>query len=277
MNVSAIWERIYFTKNPKSLKSQAVSMALALSLLSAGGVQAEALNLFVAASMSNAFNKIIASFEITHQGTEVRKNFASSGNLAKQIEQGAPADIYVSANPKWMNYLADKKLIDADRHNIFAYNSLVFIGDRTSSANLPLTLKDLVRMDRIAIGNPAYVPAGQYAKQALENYGIYKQLKSERRLIFTKDVRQALIYTERGEVEGAFVYKTDALLATRATILLPVAHNLYDQVVYPVGLTVSANNKDIAKTFYQFLQSPEVKSILEEYGFITDPKQLNSL
>jgi len=237
---------------------------LLLQICSVVTVQAQPVNLSVAASMTDAFKEIITGFSAAHPAAQLRPNFASSGSLAKQINQGAPADIYVSANPKWMKYLLEKQMIAPGTDRIFAYNKLVFIGERNSTG---LSLAGLVSLGRIALGSPRSVPAGQYAKQAMDRAGIYTVLEQERKLVMAKDVRQALLYADRGEVDGAFVYKTDALLATKAKILFTVPDDLYDRVSYPLALTISGAKKDMAIAFYDYMGSAEAIAILSRYGF----------
>jgi molybdate transport system substrate-binding protein len=227
-------------------------------------VQAQTIHLSVAASMTDAFKEMMADFAEKHPTVEFLPNFASSGSLAKQIEQGAPSDIFISANPKWMKYLAEKQLIAAGTDRIFAYNQLVFVGEKKSTE---VSLKNLTTLDLIALGSPQNVPAGQYAKQAMEQVGVYAELERENKLIMAKDVRQALIYADRGEVEGAFVYKTDALLAKKAKILFIVPQDLYDRISYPLALTTEGVKNESAKAFYDYMSSPEAIAILTKYGF----------
>jgi molybdate transport system substrate-binding protein len=228
--------------------------------------QAQTIHVSVAASMTDAFKEIMASFTLQHPYVQFLPNFSSSGSMAKQIEQGAPADIYVSANPKWMDYLVEKQMIEPATEHIFAYNGLAFIGQKESTI---LSLKDLLRLDRIALGNPQNVPAGQYAKQAMDNAGIYGILKKDRKLIMAKDVRQALLYADQGEVDGSFVYTTDALLAAKAEILFIVPDELHERIAYPLALTAAGAKNEVAVTFHQYLQGPEVRAILKQYGFET--------
>ncbi|MCI5223022.1 MAG: molybdate ABC transporter substrate-binding protein, partial [Candidatus Electrothrix sp. AR4] len=199
-----------------------------------------------------------------HPAAKIRPNLASSGSLAKQIEQGAPADVYISANPKWMQYLMAQQLIAPKTERIFAYNKLVFVGEKRSS---PLTLDGLAGLERIALGSPKNVPAGQYAKQALDHAGMYTLLAEKHKLVMAKDVRQALMYADRGEVDGAFVYQTDALLAQNAQILFTVPDELYDRVAYPLGLTLAGAKKESARAFYEYMRSSAAKAVLEKYGF----------
>ena len=225
---------------------------------------AETVYLSAAASMTDALKEIITDFAATHPAAQVRPNFASSGSLAKQIEQGAPGDLYISANPKWMRYLVEQQLIAPDTDRIFAYNKLVFIGEKRSA---PLTLDNLADLERIALGSPRSVPAGQYTKQALEHTGVYALLAQQRKLVMAKDVRQALLYADRGEVDGAFVYQTDALLARTAKILFTVPNDLYNRVAYPLGLTLAGAKNTSAKALYEYMSSPEAKAVLKKYGF----------
>lgn len=227
-------------------------------------VSADTVYLSAAASMTDGIKEIVTGFSKAHPRTNIQSNFASSGSLAKQIDQGAPADVYISANPKWMNYLLRQQLIAPDTDRIFAYNKLVFVGEKRAT---PLTLEKLTKLERIALGSPKSVPAGQYAEQALKHAKIYSSLAQQRKLVMAKDVRQALLYADRGEVDGAFVYQTDALLARHAEILFTVPDELYDRVAYPLGLTVSGVKKASAKALYAYLSSPEAETILKKYGF----------
>ncbi|SDO57025.1 molybdate ABC transporter substrate-binding protein [Desulforhopalus singaporensis] len=237
---------------------------LALSLWCHGFAYGESLYVSVAASMTDAFKEIISAYPGDDPDDRILPNFASSGSLAKQIAQGAPADLYVSANPKWMRFLADNHMIDEATRRIFAFNKLVFVGRSGGGVS---QLAQLTSLEKIAIGTPQSVPAGQYAKQAMEGAGIYQPLKRDRKLVMAKDVRQALLYADRGEVDGAFVYRTDALLAQNAAVLFTVPDELYDRVSYPLALTVSGSKKALAVSFYEFIGSPQVSQILSKYGF----------
>ena len=228
-------------------------------------VQAQTIHLSIAASMTDVFKELMVGFAAKHTSVKFLPNFASSGSLAKQIYQGAPADIFVSANPKWMKYLVTEQLIAAGTDRIFAFNQLVFVGEKKTNE---LSLEGLIGMERIALGSPQSVPAGQYAKQAMEGAGVYAALKQAKKLVMAKDVRQALIYADRGEVDGAFVYKTDALLTTKAQILFTVPQELYDRVAYPVALTSLGEKNDLAKAFYQYINSAEAITTLVKYGFV---------
>ncbi|WP_339137420.1 MAG: molybdate ABC transporter substrate-binding protein [Candidatus Electrothrix sp. GW3-4] len=225
---------------------------------------AETVYLSAAASMTDAIKEIITDFHVSHPQVKIQTNFGSSGGLAKQIDQGAPGDLYISANPKWVNYLVEKQLIAPKNNRILAYNKLVFLGEKRSS---PLTLEKLTELERIAIGSPKSVPAGQYSKQTLEHAKIYTALRQANKLVLAKDVRQALLYADRGEVDGAFVYRTDALMARNAEILFTVPDDYHDRVAYPVGLTASGAKKAAAKALYEYMGTPDAKKVLQQFGF----------
>jgi molybdate transport system substrate-binding protein len=221
------------------------------------------INLSVAASLKEVLNELSDSYAKTHPDVKFLKNYGASGALVKQIENGAPSDIFISANLEWMDYLKSKKLTDTATIGTFTYNTLVFAGTPGKASSM----QDLVKLERIGIGSPKSVPAGEYATEAFKKAGINKQL--EKKLVFAKDVRECLMYAERGEVDGAFVYRTDALLAKQVKILFTVPQELYPRVTYPMSLTVTgAKNKDAAG-FFVYLQGDEAKAVLAKYGFAT--------
>jgi len=237
---------------------------LLLQLCAAAGLQAETVRLSVAASMTDALKEITANYTAQHEDMTVLPNFGASGALAKQIEQGAPADLFISANPDWVNYLAEKKLLALDTKKTFAFNKLVFVG---SPKGADFILKQVADLKQVAIGNPRNVPAGQYAKQALENLGIYAAMEQAQKFVLAQNVRHALLYADQDEVDGAFVYKTDALLAKQAKIILTVPENLHERITYPMALTAAGAKNKAAKALYVYLAGAEAKAVLEKFGF----------
>lgn len=216
-----------------------------------------------AASLKDVVGELEAMFAKNNAGVTFQNNFGASGAVAKQIENGAPADLFFSANVQWMNYLKDKKFLDDRTIRTLAFNTLVFVGKPDLKVK---TMQDVVSLSRIAIGSPKSVPAGEYAVQAFKKAGIDKQL--ENKLVMAKDVRACLMYADTGEVSGAFVYKTDAdLMAKNVKILFVVPQNLYPRVTYPVALTAAGTKKAEAVAFYTFLKSPEAEKVLLKYGF----------
>lgn len=245
------------------MKRAIVSLfACCLALFAARPASAADLHLFCAASLREAVNEIAANYLKTHPEVKFVKNFGASGTLARQIVNDAPADIFISANVEWLDYLEDRKLVQPTCSGTFAYNTLVFAGSTTRRI---ARMQDLALLQSIAIGSPKSVPAGEYAMDAIRKAGLETELAP--RLVFAKDVRESLIYAERGEVDGAFVYRTDALLARKAKILFVVPRGLYPRVSYPAALTVRGAKSGEARAFYRYLFSSEARTILARYGF----------
>ncbi len=220
-------------------------------------------NLAVAASLKEVVNELSAAYAKEHPGVSFIGNFGASGALAKQIESGAPADLFISANQEWMDYLNGKSLIVPETAGTFAYNSLVFAGAPGKAA----ALADLVKLEKIAIGSPKSVPAGNYAMEALTRAGLAAAV--EPKLVMAKDVRECLLYAERGEVDGAFVYKTDTLLSKSVGILFTVPQEFYARVTYPLALTAGGAKNPEVVAFLAYLKGPAGSVVLERYGFAT--------
>jgi molybdate transport system substrate-binding protein len=241
-------------------------IAAVLGFLMLANMQAMAaqVNVSAAASLKEAVGEMADKYATTHPGVTIQKNFGASGALAVQIENGAPADIFISASNEWIDYLINKTLLDAKTRENFAYNALVFAGATTKRVG---GMNDLVKLDRIAIGSPKSVPAGDYAMESMKNARVDQKLAAK--LVMAKDVRECLTYAEMGQVDGAFVYRTDAMQAKRAKILFVVPEKLHSRVVYPMALTLSgAVNGDAKNFFVWMLKSSDAKSILKKYGFI---------
>ncbi len=223
------------------------------------------INLFAAVSLKEVINELSDAYARNHRGVTFRKNYGGSGALAKQIENGAPADIFISANTEWLDYLKTKKLADEKSIDTLAYNVLVFAGRPELKTT---SLQEVASLGKLAVGSPKSVPAGEYAMAAFKKAGIDRQM--EKKLVMARDVRECLMYAERGEVDGAFVYRTDALQAARSVrIHFTVPQDYYPRVTYPMALTVAgARNKD-AVAFYAVLKSAEARAVLTKHGFIT--------
>lgn len=239
------------------------AILLLLLLLCAVPAMAGEVNLSVAASLKDVINELAAKYEKAHPGTVFVKNFGASGALAGQIENGAPADLFISANTKWMDHLKGKKLVDEKSIGDFTKNSLVFTGTTKKKVT---GMKDLAKLDKIGIGSPKSVPAGEYAETAIKNAGMDQQLQGK--LVMAKDVRECLMYAELGEVDGSFVYRTDAMQGNKTRLLFTVPQKLYPEVVYPIALTSKAATNNDAKGFFAYLKGREAKSVLKKYGFV---------
>jgi molybdate transport system substrate-binding protein len=239
-------------------------LAILLFLWLPVSVKAGEVHLSVASSMAGPMQEMVSLFTRDHPDVSILLNSAASGSLAKQIIQGAPAHLFISANQKWMDYLLQKELISRNTVTVLTHNRLVFIGLPNPGIS---TTKDIRTLHSIAIGSPRSVPAGEYAAQAMEAAGIYNDLLQAHKLVMAKDVRQALLYADRGEVDGAFIYKSDALLAKDALILFSVPEDQHAPVSYPMGLTLRGSTNSDAITFYRFLKTNPVRSILKRHGF----------
>jgi molybdate transport system substrate-binding protein len=248
------------------LKAVILSVFLLLANIPAISANVVEINVSAAASLKDALLDIMSGFKKTMPDSMVLINFGASGTLAKQIVQGAPADLFVSADGKWIDYLLKEGKCVAETQYTLASNTLVFVGKKRMAID---SLVDLKGLQRIAIGSPASVPAGNYAVQALRAAGVYEELEKEKKLVMAQDVRQALLYADRGEVDGAFVYKTDALLAEHAVVILTVDANLHDRITYPMVVTTAGVERPEVKAFTAYLRSPEAQVVLKEYGFET--------
>ena len=244
--------------------------ALAIALPScgprAGQRSSQTIVVLAAVSVENAFVKI-SNLYTARTGTKVNFSFGASGTLEKQIEAGAPVDVFASAGEKEMDQLETQALIQPDTRADFAGNALVVV----ARANSKLKLSSFAQLDepqvkRLAIGNPKTVPAGFYARQALQSLHLWPRLKS--RLIFAEDVRQVLDYVMRGEVDAGIVYATDVMIARgKARQVATAPDAAYGPVRYPIAVVKGSAHPEAAKQFIKLVLSPEGESILSSYGF----------
>ena len=244
-------------------------LALIMSLLAlclvagcSNPLQEDKVTVQAAASLQNAMTEIADKFKAQHnlKDDQLVLNFAGSGTLRQQIEQGAPANIFVSADEKNMQMLADKGLV-SDVTPLVT-NELVMV---TPTGHEPITIHDLIKARGIVIGNPETVPAGHYAQEALEKANLWVYMAPS--LIYAKDVRAVLAYVEKGAADVGFVYKTDALVAgDKVSIAEVLPADSHDPIIYPIGV-VSKNDSKLTREFYEYLLSDEAQAILAQYGF----------
>ncbi|MDQ1275584.1 MAG: molybdate transport system substrate-binding protein [Euryarchaeota archaeon] len=228
--------------------------------------ESEAIIVSAAASLTEAFTDMESQFEAENPGVDVNFNFAGSGNLRTQIEGGAPVDVFASADEKNMDILAGEELIDNSTRKDFAQNSLVLIVPANSDLNIT-GIEDLTspEVGRIAIGNPDTAPVGKYTTQTLTEAGIWDQL--ENKTVLADDVKQVLVYVERGEVDAGFVYMTDAKTADPETIKIVTNVTVSTPISYPIAVVSVSENKEEAQSFLNYVTGEEGQEILEEYGF----------
>jgi molybdate transport system substrate-binding protein len=224
---------------------------------------------FAAASTTDAVTEICELFMEKKLGTATF-SFGSSSTLAKQIENLAPADIFISANIEWMDYLDEKELIDSSSRIDLLGNKIVLIAPADSTIQQidmaeHVDLVGLLGDGRFAMGDPNHVPAGIYAKQALENLDIWKSV--ENAIAPSKTVREALMLVERGEAPLGVVYSTDAAITNKVRIVGELPIDSHTPIVYPVAIVSERKTPDV-ETLFQFLKGPEAKAIFEKHGFL---------
>ncbi len=228
---------------------------------------ASELTVSAAISLKNALEEIAKSYESKHNGIKVMFNFGASSDLARQIEGGAPVDIFASAALKDADYLESKGLLIGTSRANFAKNAVVLVSPRQSPAHLA-SFADLIsdKVKRIAVGNPKTVPAGRYAAEVLDYYRIAPKIKDK--LIYAENVRQVLDYVARGEVDAGIVYSTDALIRMKDVVVDAVApEKSHNPVIYPIAVVKGTKNEAAAKSFIAFILSGEGRAVLKRYGF----------
>lgn len=236
--------------------------ALVLALFCPLSAHASELTVSGASSLANAFDEMKQAFEKTHPGLKVNTNYAASNPLLRQIVEGAPVDVFASADQETMDKAAEAKVIDPATRRVFAKNDLVLIVPKGQAS--PKDLAALADLQRIAVGNPDSVPAGRYSRAALQKAGLWDKLQSK--FINATSVRQALDYVARGEVDAGLVYATDARqMRDKVDVALIVTG--HDPVTYPVAVAVTGNNPAAGQEFLDFVLSGEGQAILAKYGF----------
>ena len=221
---------------------------------------------FAAASTTEALNEAAEAFARNGEG-RVRGVFAGSSILAKQIENGAPADLYLSANPAWMDYLeARGHIVAATRRDLLANRLVVIVREDSASKFLDLNVDLIAALGegRLALGDPDHVPAGIYARQALEAMGSWSEL--ETRLVRATDVRIALHLVARGEAPLGIVYASDAKSIDGVRVVGEIATGLHAPIRYAIALVAGRNNKS-ARRFIEFLKTPEMEELFHRHGF----------
>lgn len=253
--------------NKKALISALLILFICCMGCSAGLVHAEEITVSAAISLKNVFEEIGAAYEAKNKHAKVRFNFAASGSLVRQIEGGAPVDIFASADMESMAALESKGLIAPASSVVFAANVLVLITPVNFKSEIT-TFQDLKKdaVRRLAIGNPRTVPAGRYAEEVLEYFRLSGALKDN--FILSENVRQALDYVSRGEVDAGIVYYTDALTrAKEVRIAAKAPAQSHKPIFYPAAVVKDTRHKTEATGFISFLVSEESRGILKKYGF----------
>jgi molybdate transport system substrate-binding protein len=245
-----------------------IAMGLDALMVSGAAAQSDVV-VFAAASTTNAVTEIGKLYGDRNLG-RVTPSFASSSTLAKQIARGAPADVYLSANKNWMDFLEARNLIDKGSRRDLLGNRIVLIAPLSSTLKAIdvapgfSLLRFVGKGGRLSIGDPEHVPAGMYGKQALQNLGAWRAVEDH--LAPMKDVRAALVLVERGETSLGLVYATDAAISKKVRVVGTFPTDSHAPIVYPVA-AVAGGKADAAEGFIDFLRSPQSRAIFEKYGF----------
>ena len=223
------------------------------------------LTVSAASSLTEGFREIAGAYGARYPDARVDLNFAASGVLLQQVARGAPVDVLAFADQATMDQAAQRGLVDPSTRQVFATNTLwVVVPPRTSSAPTSLAALAGPAVGRVTIGNPDSVPAGRYARQALQQAGLWPSLQAK--LILAQNVRQSLDYVARGEVDAGFVYATDAQAMpdrVRRAFQMPLSTG----ISYPLAMVKGSGNADEARRFIAFVRSPAGQAILQRHGF----------
>ncbi|MCF8466603.1 MAG: molybdate ABC transporter substrate-binding protein [Sneathiella sp.] len=223
---------------------------------------------FAAASTANVITAAAQEFE-KRTGFSITASFAGSGTLARQIKEGAPANIFISANMKWLDYLTKAGLLEAGGSVEIASNQLVLIAPKDTVVPDPFDLgklPSLLASEFLAIGNPESVPVGAYTKSAFQSLNIWDELKGK--YVQLPNVRAVLSLVERAEVPFAVVYATDAQLSKKVQIVTSLPQDAYPRISYGMAM-IKGNGSHAAKLFFDFVRSKDGQDIFHRFGFIT--------
>ena len=243
--------------------------ATVLSVTLAGqAVAAEKITVFAAASLTNALQEIATQYQ-KKTGVEVVSSFASSSVLARQIDQGAPADLFISADQQWMDDVVGKNSVVTRTRYTLLGNDLVLIAPKSDAAktvtiNNQTDWKRLLKGERLAVGDPDHVPAGIYAKEALQKLGAWDALSPQ--LAPANNVRAALALVERNETPYGIVYGSDAVVSEKVQVVGRFPEDSHKPVEYPMAIVKDHQNATV-EAFYNYLQGPDAAAVFKQYGF----------
>lgn len=243
-----------------------ITACVVLIVTPSGAAQPETVTVYAAASLTNVLKELGANFT-ERTKVDVKLSFGNSATLAKQVEQGAPADAFFSASTEWMDYLDKKDLIEKDTRADLLGNALVVVAIKGEGFKVEARKGfDFAGAfnGRLALGDPSHVPAGIYAKQALQWLGWWDKLVY--RLVPSLDVRAALAYVERGECAAGIVYATDAAVSPKVEVIARLPEESHEKIVYPVAATKDRTSEGVRR-FLVFLRSDNARKTFEKYGF----------
>jgi molybdate transport system substrate-binding protein len=248
-----------------------IAVLVLVALCPPAVARAQEMTFSVAISMKEAVETLGRQFMQSHSGVTLRYNLGSSGELQKQIEAGAPVDVFISAAQRQMDELEQKGLINTASRRVFARNVLTVIKPAGSTLDISKPADLLApKVQRIVIGNPKTVPVGQYAEESLKSLGLWDQVQPK--LVLSENVRQALDYVARGEVEAGFVYTTDmAVRSGQVVEAFRPAEDTYRPVTYPAAVVKASKQPALAQAFIDLLVSRDGQAALSRLGFQLPP------
>lgn len=222
------------------------------------------LTISAAASLQDALEELQTIYEKKHESIKILFNFGGSGALQQQILQGAPVDLFLSAAEDKFDALVEEGMIDRQQGTDLLANELVLVVPKHNVQQIH-SFEDLQQAGKLALGTPETVPAGQYGMDTLKNMQLWDSLESK--VVYTKDVRQVLTYTETENVDAGIVYRTDALVSDKVDIVATADKSMHAPIIYPVGVLKASKHTKEAEDFYQFLQTDDAMSVFKKYGF----------
>lgn len=227
----------------------------------------ETLTVSVAASLTDCMNEMAEVFARDHSNITLQFNYGASGTLQKQIEQGAPVDLFFSAGMKQMNALKDAGLLDEESIQEVLNNRLALIISKENQKEIKFNDLTNKEIQKIAVGEPESVPVGQYTMQVFDSLQITDKLQPK--LVYAKDVREVLTWVETGNADAGIVYETDAKISDKVRICDLADESMHDAIIYPLAIVKATKHQKSAEEFEAFLTSQEAKAIFEKYGFTT--------
>lgn len=219
-----------------------------------------------AISLKDALAVLKESYEKKNPDADVRFNLASSGMLQKQIEEGAPVDLFISAGKKQMDELAAKKLIVPETRSDLLSNELALVVSKEKKGTIT-SFNDLpTKAQSISIGQPETVPAGKYGKETLTNLKLWDAV--QKKIMFAKDVRQVLSYVDSGNVDAGLVYRSDTVALKSGAVVAVAPKGSHSPILYPMAIIKDGKNRDAAKKFMEFLKTTEAAKVFANYKFV---------
>ncbi len=228
-------------------------------------VEKKEILVLAAASLSNVMTEIKTKYEAKNPGIKLTFNFGSSGPLQKQIEQGAPADLFISAGASQVDALEKENLLASGTRSNLLGNALVLVVPIDNAKKIN-SFEDITKAELLSMGDPASVPAGKYAQETLKNMKLWDSLRPTS-IVYGKDVTQVLTYVENGNVDAGFVYTSDALSSSKVKVVATAPADSHSSIVYPAAAISSSKNLNEDKDFLTYLSGAEAKALFVKYGF----------